>query len=602
MSASQPGYFNPQFFTSQGDLAESFRLYTYAAGTTTHKTAYTEPTASTAHTYTSDGIGGQYIATNARGELPSPLYLTGGAYDIALKTMAGVTVWTRRAAGVDDNANTLDSALRAELAASDDDAEGAGMVGFGIANAYPAGTAGSKLRDWYSVRADGGAAADGAANDQAAIEASGHSYNRNHFPAATYRIDSTVTYDGQRTWLDGDGPNVSVISFSPAAADVALHFETDEDSGQFQSTVSGFGFTSSNSTDKTAINAVNCANFTVRDIGIPMGSWLGDSIFLRTAGRQFLHLTGCEIACARPVVIAPNATYADLAADHFLIENCELVGTSATRPIIEFEDGVSLANTTLRNLALALGKDGVLWEDTTGTFASFNVLIENFRTEQGLDATGWSVRLASASQALQTLTIRNAYLDPGRNGIRLRNARAVSLENVSFPPNSGRVALDMTFVSGSKLTMRNCANYSGATFTLTNARCIRRIQDSSGVVVDAEYIYDAASDAGWQQSDAFISGVPKSIAQDATAVLSDDSFTGFAAISTGEDAPALYALCGPTHLVYECLDPGGLFSATKDTGSRYNVYWDAGSSRYLIQNKRTGTQTITALLMGGNLP
>ena len=50
MPASQPGYFNFQTLTSAGDLAEAFRLYTYVAGTTTHKIAYTEPTATTAHT------------------------------------------------------------------------------------------------------------------------------------------------------------------------------------------------------------------------------------------------------------------------------------------------------------------------------------------------------------------------------------------------------------------------------------------------------------------------------------------------------------------------------------------------------------------------
>jgi hypothetical protein len=144
MAASQPGWFNPQFFTSQGDLAESYRLYTYTAGTTTHKTAYTESTGTTAHTYTSDGVGGQYIATNARGELPSPLYLTSGAYDLLLKTVAGATVWTRRAAGTDDVSATLDTALRAELAAVDDADEGGGMVGVSHSIAYAAGTLGHR--------------------------------------------------------------------------------------------------------------------------------------------------------------------------------------------------------------------------------------------------------------------------------------------------------------------------------------------------------------------------------------------------------------------------------------------------------------------------
>jgi parallel beta-helix repeat protein len=114
-SVSQPGYFNLQEFTSAGALMAGGRVYTYTAGTTTKKVAYTEQTGTTAHTYTSDGAGGEYIALDARGELPAPLYLTSGAYDICLKTAAGATVWTRRA-----------DPTGADLAASD----GADDIGF----------------------------------------------------------------------------------------------------------------------------------------------------------------------------------------------------------------------------------------------------------------------------------------------------------------------------------------------------------------------------------------------------------------------------------------------------------------------------------------
>jgi hypothetical protein len=98
MAVKQPGYFNLQEFTDIGELMVGGRLYTYLTGTTTHATMYTDAAGAVAHTYTSDGIGGQYIALNARGELPQPLYMTTGqSYDIALKTPAGATVWTRRA-------------------------------------------------------------------------------------------------------------------------------------------------------------------------------------------------------------------------------------------------------------------------------------------------------------------------------------------------------------------------------------------------------------------------------------------------------------------------------------------------------------------------
>jgi hypothetical protein len=110
MAASLPGYFNVQAFSDAGAVAASYRLYTYAAGTTTHKAAYTDAAGTTPHTYVSDGIGGLYIALNARGELPAPLFLASGAYDVALKTSAGATVWTRYADGTDQT-STLSAAL-----------------------------------------------------------------------------------------------------------------------------------------------------------------------------------------------------------------------------------------------------------------------------------------------------------------------------------------------------------------------------------------------------------------------------------------------------------------------------------------------------------
>ena len=81
MTASQSGQFNLQEFADLGAPLAGGRLYTYSYGTTTHKVAYTDYAGTTPHTYTSDGLGGQYIALNVRGELPAPLYLATGSYD-----------------------------------------------------------------------------------------------------------------------------------------------------------------------------------------------------------------------------------------------------------------------------------------------------------------------------------------------------------------------------------------------------------------------------------------------------------------------------------------------------------------------------------------
>jgi len=137
MAASLSGVFNLQQFTDLGALGVGMRLYTYIQGTTTHKIAYTDQAGTISHTYTSDGSGGQYIALNARGELPAPLYLTSGSYDLALKTSTGATVWTRRA-----------DPVYADIAASG----GSALVGFLQAGTgADARTAQDKMRETLSV-------------------------------------------------------------------------------------------------------------------------------------------------------------------------------------------------------------------------------------------------------------------------------------------------------------------------------------------------------------------------------------------------------------------------------------------------------------------
>lgn len=181
MSASQPGNFNLQEFTDAGLLLLGGRLYTYAYGTTAQKVAYTDPDGTIPHTYTADGIGGQYITLNARGELPAPLYLAPGAYDIALKRADGSSVWTRRVDPTGDGVATLATSI------------GASLVGFlqAIAGAVLR-TVGDKLFDTMSVK-DFGAKGDGVTDDTAALNVAAAKLPSNkslYFPAGTYIVDT----------------------------------------------------------------------------------------------------------------------------------------------------------------------------------------------------------------------------------------------------------------------------------------------------------------------------------------------------------------------------------------------------------------------------
>lgn len=223
--ASLSGVFNAQQFTDAGGLANNYRLYTYASGTTTHKVAYTDAAAAVPHTYTSDGIGGQYIALNARGELPAPLFLLTGSYDLALKTPAGVTVWTRRATGIDDGSTTVAAdlaAVVAGLAAS----TGAGLVGWlQTGTGAVARTVQSKLRDIVSAK-DFGAVGDGTTDDSAAINAAlaavAISGAKLVFPPGTYLYSGTITvFFGMK--ICGASWQTTTLKFTNLAA-IAIDF------------------------------------------------------------------------------------------------------------------------------------------------------------------------------------------------------------------------------------------------------------------------------------------------------------------------------------------------------------------------------------------
>ena len=218
MTASLSGVFDLQAFTDLGTLGVGYRLYTYTSGTTTQKTAYTDAAGTVPHTYTSDGLGGQYIGLNARGELPAPLFLTSGAYDICLKTPAGATVWTRYAVGGDDVTNVAIASLTATLAGS----AGSASVGF-LQSGGGAGlrTLQDKNRERVSI-ADflpAGVTPATATATQAttAAQAALNSGAKRIFVTSDYTINGGLTFAASNQKLDFDGGSFTVSSGTVAA-------------------------------------------------------------------------------------------------------------------------------------------------------------------------------------------------------------------------------------------------------------------------------------------------------------------------------------------------------------------------------------------------
>lgn len=456
----------------------------------------------------------------------------------------------------------------------------------------------SKVNERYSLTDKGDMADAAIALNRVATDKS--SGGKVHVPQGHWHFSNGFTFSGQRLRLEGDGANLSVFEFEPSlSGKAAIEYNNTSPGGLYQGVVSGFGFFSGNSVGKTAIRLINHANVEVSHIGIPENSWPGsNSVGLHVQGRQALHFHNSEISCSRPVLISKNTLWPTLNTDHFKIDHVELTTTQNDGKVIEIENGVMITTCTFKNMALCKGKYGFYWNDNSSLGASYGLVIEKMRREQSTDPDGHSIYLATSNQVLQNLVIRDCYLDLEQNGIFLRGARRVLIENTLFAMGPTKTAIDMEFQPGSSLLLVNCT-FDGAAMAFTNARCVRRIDSGRGLT--EEWVYDADSSAGSILSDANHGGVPKSLGINEAVPISDQTSIGHILISTSEDLLAMFGLHGPSHKVSEFINASGLFSSIKDNSGTINIYWDASNARYMLQNRRPEPISVSIFMIGANL-
>lgn len=145
-----------RYYNNDGTVAAGAFLYTYAAGTSTPKAAYTDSAGLVPHA--------NPIVLDAKGE--AVIYFS-GSYKIDLKTSAGVQITGYPV----DNYSTIGSTLADDLANSTDTAKGSSLVGYKPPFTGSVGrTQSSKNSDFISVK-DFGAVGNGVDNDRAAIQA-----------------------------------------------------------------------------------------------------------------------------------------------------------------------------------------------------------------------------------------------------------------------------------------------------------------------------------------------------------------------------------------------------------------------------------------------
>lgn len=176
-------------FLDSGSPNAGGRLYTYNSGTTTFKTAYTDATLATPCTYTSDGIGGQYIALNARGE--AQVWLGSGTYTFVVQDNLGATIWSID--GQADQGSYATSYVLGRLTNSSDATQGSGLPNFNFQLNYAANTIGWAVKNalganplWF------GAAGDGIQDDTTFVQ-------------AAMNFSKTVTIPGGKVFLCKSG-------------------------------------------------------------------------------------------------------------------------------------------------------------------------------------------------------------------------------------------------------------------------------------------------------------------------------------------------------------------------------------------------------------
>lgn len=245
---------------------------------------------------------------------------------------------------------------------------------------------------------------------QAAVNAAGAN-SEIIFPAATYLIKSTIRVDQHRVHLHFAGPWATIFKFEPTANDIMFHFENEGEIGVLNqcSVLGGCAITSADNTyEKVGFYFADVSSTHIERIHcLSWHTTAGNSEVIRLAGREKITVNnlvgGCDIAVRvmkNAHEYVPAATTIDL--DHALLNDiystCTSTQDSLTkdsgggergmRPHILIDSGVNLTTSSIRDCALVMGTDGIVWWDEDATQTSSNLDCEKVRFEQGTAALG----------------------------------------------------------------------------------------------------------------------------------------------------------------------------------------------------------------------
>lgn len=412
-----------QFFDLNGNPLSGGLLYTYAAGTTTPLSTFTDAGGLTPNA--------NPIILNARGE--ANIWLGSSLYFLTLADSSGSVIWTVDNVGGLITQTQLNNYVTLATLASSSGSSLTGFIQSGTGAVLR--TVQSKLRDLVSAK-DFGAVGDGIVDDTTAIQNALNGTKAVYLPAGTYKITSQLVFGANCPRLYGDDAYLSILS----------------------KTFNG--------------NAILCdtSGAMIKDIGIigNGATYTGGGIVPRGYNITIQH---CRITdTADSCVLIPGAVGSNnLAATYLLVDSCFLNPTNSTTT---YSIRCSSADDANRPTARVFSK--ISGGSTLVDFSGMNyaVLENSLGTLIKFDANSGKIRITGNrfTNAGANLTILgNDHIIDGNlfgfgGGFGLTIAAAAS--NVYFGPNNNIVIGSSAYQSIIDSTTQGNGNLNNLTSQL----------------------------------------------------------------------------------------------------------------------------------------
>ena len=325
--------------------------------------------------------------------------------------------------------------------------------------------------EWWGAKGDGTVDCTAAINSAIASLP----WGTVKFGGGTYKIGNTVTLNKNRVNLVGQGPQATILLYTPIRAGTAI-FVYKSGAACVQNMIKGFGIQSADTHNfkKVAIQCRNVEELKIEDVAI--NPWNGSraSIGFQSRGKHMVSLLNCSIRADICISIEDNPDNT-IDIDHYNFHNTYLIADIGS--CVQVADGVNLTNVTFDGFqAWAPKTYGFYWKDTTAAGISANLSFNNVRIEQETDAGAYLFYIQH-KVGLYNLLFENVYGGLTSKGFYLRKCLHTTLKNVIYYNVSKNEALNAD-TSVHPLVLINCFWQIGTTFNLGNL--IKRFSSVEG--------------------------------------------------------------------------------------------------------------------------